>query len=72
MANGRCRMHGGKSTGPRTPEGLERSRRSNWKHGYYSAKAKRVRRDARQQSRLLLQLIAAGNEEGVLDLISSM
>jgi hypothetical protein len=60
MANGRCRMHGGPSTGPRTPEGLARSRRSNWKHGYYSAKAKRVRRDARQQYRLLRQLIAAG------------
>jgi hypothetical protein len=26
MANGRCRMHGGLSTGPRTPEGLARSR----------------------------------------------
>ena len=26
MKNGRCRMHGGKSTGPRTPEGLERTR----------------------------------------------
>ena len=24
----RCRMHGGASTGPRTPEGLERSRRA--------------------------------------------
>src|SRR5262249_924087 len=33
MANGRCRMHGGPRTGPRTPEGLERSRRANWKHG---------------------------------------
>ena len=37
MANGRCRMHGGKSTGPRTPEGLERSRKANWKHGLASA-----------------------------------
>lgn len=37
MANGRCRMHGGKSTGPRTPEGLERSRKANFKHGFYSA-----------------------------------
>src|SRR5437763_12341920 len=27
MPNGRCKVHGGKSTGPRTPEGLERSRR---------------------------------------------
>jgi len=35
----RCRMHGGASTGPRTPEGLERSRRANWKHGLYSAEA---------------------------------
>lgn len=37
MANGRCRMHGGKSTGPRTPEGLERSRKANFKHGFYCA-----------------------------------
>jgi hypothetical protein len=44
MANGRCRMHGGKSTGPRSPEGLERSRKANWKHGYYSAKAIAARR----------------------------
>ena len=43
-----------------------------WKHGHYSAEAKRVRRDARQQYRLLRQLIAAGNEDDVLDLISSM
>src|SRR5215475_9360131 len=43
MANGRCKVHGGKSTGPRTPEGLERSRRANWKHGYYSREAKTER-----------------------------
>ena len=70
MPNGRCRVHGGLSTGPRTPEGLERSRRSNWKHGHYSAEAKQVRREARQQYRLLRQLIAAGDEDDVLDLIS--
>jgi hypothetical protein len=39
MLNGRCRMHGGKSTGPRTPEGLERSREANFKHGLYSAES---------------------------------
>jgi len=33
MKNGRCYVHGGPSTGPRTPEGLERSRKANWKHG---------------------------------------
>jgi hypothetical protein len=32
-------MHGGCSTGPKTPEGLERSTKANWKHGRYSAKA---------------------------------
>jgi hypothetical protein len=40
MRNGRCRLHGGLSTGPRTPEGLERSRRARWKHGGYSVEAR--------------------------------
>src|SRR5450631_584901 len=48
MCNGRCRMHGGASTGPRTPEGLARSRRANWKHGSYSAEAKAELRRVRQ------------------------
>jgi hypothetical protein len=43
MPNGRCKVHGGKSTGPRTPEGLERSRRANWKHGHFSHEAKAER-----------------------------
>ena len=34
-------MHGGRSTGPRTPEGRERSKRARWKHGSYSAEAER-------------------------------
>ena len=45
MANGRCRIHGGASTGPRTPEGLERSRKSNWKHGQRSLEAVRRRKE---------------------------
>ena len=36
----RCRMHGGLSTGPRTAEGLARSKRARWKHGLYSAEAR--------------------------------
>ena len=43
MPNGRCKVHGGKSTGPRTPKGLERSRRANWKHGHFSREAKAER-----------------------------
>ena len=47
MANGRCRMHGGKSTGPRTPEGLARCRAANWKHGMYCREALASRRETR-------------------------
>jgi hypothetical protein len=36
MKNGRCRFHGGKSTGPKTEAGLSRSRRANWRHGRFS------------------------------------
>ena len=51
MPNGRCRMHGGKSTGPRTPEGLARSRKANWKHGFYSAEMVEERRFIRSMLR---------------------
>ncbi|HIA03093.1 MAG TPA: hypothetical protein EYN66_14505 [Myxococcales bacterium] len=44
MPNGRCRLHGGLSTGPKTPEGLERSRKANWKHGRNSKQAIAERR----------------------------
>jgi hypothetical protein len=47
MLNGRCKFHGGKSTGPRTPEGLARSRRANWKHGHFSREAKAERQRLR-------------------------
>jgi hypothetical protein len=43
MPNGRCRMYRGTSTGPRTAEGAERSRRAVWKHGAYSVAAKHDR-----------------------------
>jgi hypothetical protein len=48
MRNGRCRLHGGKSTGPRTPEGIARSKRANWIHGFYSAKEKAERASTRR------------------------
>jgi hypothetical protein len=44
MSNGRCRLHGGLSTGPRTPEGLERMRRANTKHGKYTEENRRLMR----------------------------
>jgi hypothetical protein len=36
MPNGRCRMHGGKSTGPRTPEGFANLARAHTTHGLYA------------------------------------
>jgi hypothetical protein len=36
MKNGRCRLHGGLSTGPRTKEGMDRMRAANTKHGRYA------------------------------------
>ena len=59
MRNGRCRMHGGKSTGPRTPEGLERSRKARWIHAERSA-------ETRQRYRLyhlIKQLVVGGPRE---------
>lgn len=39
MSNGRCRLHGGKSTGPKTKEGIEKCRQARLKHGNYSKEA---------------------------------
>lgn len=33
MANGKCRLHGGKSTGPRSKKGRIRCGKSNYRHG---------------------------------------
>jgi len=56
LHNGRCRMHGGTSTGPRTAIGLARSMRANWKHGRYSAEAK-------HEAKLLRQLLRECREQ---------
>lgn len=41
--NGRCRFHGGPSTGPRTAEGRERFRIAHTKHGWYGEKGRKMR-----------------------------
>ena len=56
-------MHGGASTGPRTAEGLARSRRARWKHGLYSTEARAEQKRVRElltQSRELLKQMQAG------------
>jgi hypothetical protein len=47
-------MHGGASTGPRTSAGLEKCRRTNWKHGRRSAAAIAERRRVRAEIRELI------------------
>jgi hypothetical protein len=65
MKNGRCRMHGGKSTGPRTCAGLERSRRARWRHGAYSRETRELLAENRRKQRHLWDLIARGKRLGL-------
>lgn len=57
--NGRCKYHGGRSTGPRTEEGRRRCGEVNLKHGMRTKKAmeerKRVRELMRQVDRARIQ-----------------
>jgi hypothetical protein len=57
MPNGRCRMHGGKSTGPRTAEGLARLRAARTIHGEYGADARELRAMIRKLKAATKQLI---------------
>ncbi len=45
MMNGRCRLHGELSTGPRTKAGKQRMKEANTKHGHYSWEALQMRRE---------------------------
>ena len=55
----RCRVHGGKSTGPKTPAGLARSRRSTWKHGACSRETRVLLAEHRRRWAELLALLDA-------------
>lgn len=47
MKNGRCRLHGGKSTGPKTEHGKQNSAKANYKHGLYTKSAMIERQNMR-------------------------
>ena len=56
----RCRLHGGKSTGPKTAAGLERSRRARWRHGVYSRETRELLAENRRRWRELMALLGDG------------
>ena len=60
MPNGRCRMHGGASSGPCTPEGLRRIVKARTVHGRYGAEMRELRRlmrELREEQRRVLELV---------------
>ena len=60
MRNGRCRMHGGSSTGPRTLEGLQRLVQARTVHGTYGAEMRQLRglmRVLDEERRRVLELV---------------
>jgi hypothetical protein len=59
MANGRCRFHGGKSTGPRTEAGRARARSNRLVHGLRSAEIIALSAAAAAVHRRLGALLAA-------------
>jgi hypothetical protein len=57
MRNGRCRLHGGLSTGPKTPEGRHRMRLALVKHGRYTKQAAQERLEWRELVRISMELL---------------
>jgi hypothetical protein len=71
MRNGRCRLHGGKSTGPRTEEGRARIRAARTRHGRYTAESRAFQSNITgllRRSRELLSLVSRpGTGNAALD-----
>lgn len=59
MENGRCRMHRGASTGPRTEGGLERSRRAGLKLGFHTQEMRERRAHARAVFRRMREILSS-------------
>src|SRR3954454_2503073 len=59
MPAGRCRIHGGASTGPRTAEGLARMRTAKTTHGQRTAEMEQIRamvRKLKAEAKRLVEL----------------
>jgi hypothetical protein len=64
MKNGRCRMHGGLSTGPRTSEGRRRAQTARLVHGYRTAELIGLRSRAVHAARRLRLLTTVPRSAG--------
>ena len=68
---GRCKLHGGASTGPRTKDGLARLTEARTKHGKFTrekrAEARRFAEEGRQMRAELAELEAWFVDQGHLD-----
>ena len=67
MPNGRCRLHGGLSTGPKTAEGIERIRLAVTKHGRYTKQSKTKRAEDRKRLRAFREMLARLSSTGRLN-----
>ena len=54
-----CRIHGGKSTGAKTPKGKQRLKMASWKHGMRSKETLQEAREIRAFIKQSKQLIAS-------------
>jgi hypothetical protein len=59
MTNGRCHLHGGKSTGAKTAEGKTRQKMGSWKHGLRSKEAIEENRRIREMINQSKQTISS-------------
>ena len=66
MPNGRCRLHGGLSTGPKTEEGRDRIRLALLKHGRYTKEAEQERLEWRELVRGSMKILNQINETTAL------
>ena len=67
MPNGRCYLHGGASTGPKTEAGTQRIAQSKRKHGLYSKKSMMERKYLRsliEKSNGLIDVTSKSHQHG--------
>ena len=73
MKNGKCELHGGKSTGAKTPEGQARAKTASLVHGERSAAAMAKRRAWRALNRELdARLESLRTGEGLAESLARM